>query len=391
MRPHSWAAFTKDAVEDARRCAPAVSLDGYAAAAGLRYEDSVRVPHVLAVVPEFAAHVFNACTGAVAPGRFGAVAHELKLIGFANGRNGARMMMPGTFHGERFRDPGPWYDWLPFVDVFTKDHTAGRPFPAGNVVVPTTSVALQVPEAALLPRFRVGSADRLAGRFDRLGDHGLLGYRLISDHLTEEHRTAVFGGPAGRALGGVHAEFVELAFVHGQLRLTRDGFVDDPAVLDALRATAAAVADGLADVATPDLPDTADRDGWGSGLDRAAAEFGLVREDPVALHRTFPRLPIPGRCRGVLRGTLPGGVDGRFAILQHTPLTLEVRSAVLLAGPAALPDSPVGGVRHEPTRMVVEARDGIVGCWSLDVRHADMATRDTTERAVAAAAALGYR
>lgn len=407
-RCHSYAAFSEEDVEDAKRCAPPGGLEEYAHARGLTFGGRDRVGHVIGIVPPWPEYVFNACRGALAPSRFGVVAHELFEIGFTEGQTRRRLDMDGKFHAEKLRDPRPMRRLIPGVEFLGLAEPKDEPFGAVAAWVPATTVALTVPEAALLPAFTVRPADRLTSSGNpRLAPFGLPGSRLWNrGGLTDVQQDALFAGAAGRALAAIDGDYVELAVTHGQLLVRRNGFVMDAATLDALVAGAVAIAEGLAAVearggapADPDEPlpappapegRFADTDRWDGTLDMAAEKFELTREDPAALHRAFPRLPVPGRARGVLRGALPGGVDGRFTIHQHgAPGSFWVRAALLLpAGNDAQPTLP-GGILHEPTDMYVGVADGIVACWARELTHGRMAVTETTQAGWAAAVALG--
>lgn len=429
---HSWAAFTEEDVDDARRAAPDVSLADHAARHGLRHADRHLAPEVQALTPRFAEHVFNASVGELAPGRFGVLAHELLSTGYTTSDSGGHIVgYDGRFHGVRYRDPSSWLTYLWFVgwifELFTDD--SSWPFPRKTLVLPTTTATMLVPEAAMLPSFRVGSADRLHTRHPRLGGGALGGFRVIADGLDEEQRAALFAGPVGRALSALDAPFVEIVHQHGQLLVRRNGFVPPGAALEAFVAGATAFAAALAVAATPEpdpapfadpLPPAAptrpapeprgvkigrmrisrghsssadlegvDRDGWGMAFVRAAEEFGLVGEDPGALTRRFPRNPVPGRVRGVLRGTLPGGIDGRLTVNLHRPHERSGRTAVLFAAPGGTADTGPAGVAHEATRLRVAVVDGVVACWNTDLRHGEIALADTAQRAAVAARDLG--
>ena len=82
-------------------------------------------------------------------------------------------------------------------------------------------------------------------------------------------------------------------------------------------------------------------------LERDAAAFGLRIEDPAALHRAFPRLPIPGTSRGILAGTLPGtgGTFGRLTwnTQRHPDSSAYLRRGAIVAARPGAPATPVGG------------------------------------------------
>ena len=428
QRPSATAAFAAEDVQDARRGEPAGDLTHYANARGLRHMGSLRSGYLLGVAPARAEHAFNTCVGEVVPGRYGYVSHELQLVGFATSRSGRRMQMGGEFHGKRLGDPNPVLNLIPVVGDLGLDQLDDPPFPRGYATVPSTVVAMLVPEVALAPRFAIATASRMPDTFPLLADVGLPGYRLRGDTLDASERERLVGGTVARVLESIAGPYVRLEVVHGQLSLTVNGFLTEPAALERIVAVAGRIADGLATashearpaspfavglptpppvVAPPKrrglrlgpitisrggsmaAPEGTDPDGWGAGFARAADEFGLTREDPDALHRAFPRLGVPGRARGVLRGRLPGGLDGRLTVHQHTPGAHDVRTAVLVAAPDEVPATPVGGLDHEATGLRICINDGVVACWSKALRHAEIATADTSQRAARALHDLG--
>lgn len=433
QQPHSWASFTPEGVADAQRVQPPTSLEGFAAERDLQFRGSLRWGHLLGVMPAWKGRVFNACTGAIAPHRFGYVAHESLQVGTSTSHNGGAWVsgLGGEFYGERIRDP--WVTVAAVVtgisDVFEDQD---GPFPRATAAVPTTTVAMHVPEAALVPLFRVGSVGRIHGHHQRTDEFGLAGFRVRGD-LTQEQRAAILGGPVGEALAPLAARsYAKLHVVCSQLRLTVDGYLTDPGELDTLIGRAVAIADALADhdsehwppapdFAAPlpeapapfraepatklklgpikigwgnkppaDAPTTTDPDGWGEGFAQAAKEHGLRYEDPVAFHRSFPRVQAPGTARGVLQGRLPSGIVGRLTVHQHEPTSAQARVAVTFPAPEGTPDTPVGGVVHEPTDMQVAVTDGLVTCWSRTITTRTIATVETSRRALEAARAFGW-
>jgi len=417
--PHSWASFTPDGVDDAKRCAPAGSLEGFASARGLVYHGPLRWAYLPAVAPLYRERMHNACVGVLGGRRYGLVGHELLPVGFTTTQNSTRIDMPGAFHGEHLRDP-----WVKVLNPLSDLRAGEGPFARGEAVVPTSVVAVHVPEAALIPSFTVASTQRMHKRARPLDRFGLGGFRL-NGAITEEQEDSVFVPVVRDALNAIDGEYVRVQLTCSQLHLMRDGFLDD-AGLDGLVDRAVVLADALAASQTtqpqafadplPDAPvpvaprkqrglrlgpitigvgmpkpdpDATDPDGWGAGFARAAKEFRLVSEDPDAFHRAFPRIQAPGRARGVLRGELPGGLHGRLSLHLYEPGATTGRSAVTFAAAPGTPDSPPGGVVHEPTRQRVAVADGLVTCWNEEILQATIGTDDTSRRALATAQALG--
>ena len=414
-RPHSHAALAREDKDDAKRCAPAGSLASFAQARGLRFSDSVILGALCGVLPTWPDYVFNCSHGDLGGGRYGLVQHELMEVSAdENGTGGSGIRMNGSFHSPKRGSPPGWKKrMIPgarFIGLFEPKN---EPFAAFASWLPTTTVAVRVPEAALVGTIRLRSADRvhLFGS-GNLEQYGLPQFSFLDkgQHLSEEARVAILAGDAGRWLAAVRAPYVSLSVHDGQLALTRNGFVMDEAALDELIAQAVAIAECIAQVCRPGAPASAPfadplgvvapqgantapipPDDWDTFLDTAAAELGMAREFPYAYHAAFPRLPVPGRARGVLRGTLPGdGLTGRLAFHQQGGIARgTVRGAALFAAPPGTPDGPLGGVRHEPTDMYVEVSEGIVCCWNRVRTPAALEAADLAARAQATVRTLG--
>jgi hypothetical protein len=196
---------------------------------------------------------------------------------------------------------------------------------------------------------------------------------------------------------------------HGAVGLTVDGYRHDPADLDRLVAITGAVAQALAEVARPWWAPAPFDQPWGafdrtthppgyrsfddergrSGLDvleRDAAATGLLVEDPVALHRRFPRLPIPGTSMGVLAGTLPGTTaHGRLTwqTQSHPGSSTYLRRGAVVAARPDAPVAPVGGWLVAETDMYATVVDGLACCWTRTNSPGRLDTDDLVTRAVA--------
>lgn len=415
-RPHSHAALAREDIEDSKRCAPAGSLEAFAQARGLAFNGQAVMGALAGVLPRWPEEIFNCCQGPIGA-RYGLVEHELMAIPVSDGDGSIRMN--GAFHAVRQGSvPGTKKWMLPgagVIDLFRRPKPEKEAFSGFAIWVPATTVALRLPEAALLGAFRVRSADRATPLGNpTLDAFGLPGFRFTGEpeDVPQQTRAAILGGAAGQTLAAVRAPYVSLNVHHGQLALTRNGFVLDAAVLDELIAQALAIADAIAAVCRPQdaapvpfstllpppgppapHPVLGDKavDGWEVDLDRAAAALSMTREDPAAYHAAFPRIPIPGRARGVMVGTLPGeGLPGRLAFHQQGGITRgSMRGAALFAAPPGTPDSQPGGARHERTDMYVEVREGVVFCWSRARTFGEFDATDVAARAQATVRELG--
>lgn len=407
--PHSHVALAPEDVEDSRRHRPDASLEAFARARGLTFSGSVILGSFVGVLPTWAEYVFNASRGEIAPGRYGLIEHELlELAVNPNDPTGSGITeFGGEFHAvKRGVPPGSAKRLIPGVIELGMDEPKNEPFASYATWAPVTSVYVHVPEAACAPRISVGPADRHSSLGSTKLDDVGLGHLLLRSDLPEDERTSLFGGAAGRALGAVDAPYVSLLLSYGQLRLTRNGFVTDEAQLNALIASAVAIAGGLAEVYRTNaitapfdtvLPPPEPQTGRLAGVDRwdetfAAAErqFGMALEDPRAYHAAFPHLQAPGTARGVLRGRMPGGADGRLAFHeQGGRRSGYLRGVALFPAPPDAEPTPIGGVLHEPTQMLVAVADGIVCCWNRQMDPGTLAVTPTAERAQQARRDLG--
>lgn len=383
---HSHAAYAREDVEDAKAGRPAVSLEGWAAARGLAYRDSALLGAFTTVVPPWQEHVFNVCRGQFAPGRFGYAAHELAEVALDDSGS---MREPGGYHSvhvlPRAGDGGRFLRGLlrpSILDAFVGEKPRTEAFAADAVWLPITTAAVRVPEAALLPTIRIRSADRYppAGN-PKLDDAGLPGFRMAgSQWVDEQLRVAV--ARAARPLLSLGGAYARMRLDRGVVAISRNGFVA-PEHMDTVVAAAAAIADGLSEVAAPllaaqpfEVPLPApDPSTWPPGHDkperheldvlaRVAAELGMVQEDPAAFHRACPRCPVPGRALGLVRGRLPGtDSEGRIGFFVQGGQTAgSYRSAVMVpARPGAT--SPLGGAIDSPSDLYLEVADGVAHAW----------------------------
>ena len=284
-RKHGYAAYAREDVEDAKRGHPGVELRGYAAARGLEFLGNRLAPGFGSLTPAWPEHVFN-CNGTI---------------------------------------------------LLKEPEDKAGPFGANAIWVPSTKVAIRLPEAALIPQIIVMRKDRLPRFGSRnLGDYGLPGFRLggngeLGDSLL--HR--IFGGPAGKVLAGLDYPFVAFQVDHATLSLQRNGYARDDGSLDRLIEAGCGLARAVREAAgsltaprafgerllRPAWTDPAYRPWelnhlleWWDVFRRVAAKFQMELEDPAAYHRAFPSIPVPGVAHGVMHGQLPGTTAvGRLA------------------------------------------------------------------------------
>jgi hypothetical protein len=401
------AAFAPEDTEDARRGRPAVDLQPYAAQRGLVHQGQVLVGHFSGLNPLWADYVFNSMRGELAPQRFGTLQHELYEIGLGDD---GQPTAPGTFYGKRttFKQ-----GLRSFMGVSRT--VKNEPFGNRAMWLPVTGVKLLVPEAALLPRVRILNKGHLSSLIDpKLGD-AAPGFRMIRDSWVPSELREALGERMGPALSTLDARFVRVDLACGALGLQVNGFVADPARLDALVQVGVALAEAAAELGRPGWrpapfeqplgpfdasqhpPGYQSFEGWidQSGMAALAdhgAQLGLTIEDPVALHRSQPRLPLPGTSRGVLSGTLPGASRlGRLTwqYQAHPGSGRYLRGGAVFAASPSADLTPPGGVLLPETDMYVAARDGIACCWSRTLTEGTLEAAGLAQRAVASMRASG--
>jgi hypothetical protein len=398
------AAYKRADIDDARRGRPASDLSAYAAARGLEPIGNGLVGHVAGLNPRWDAYAFNGMRGELVPGRFGVLQHELHEIALGDD---ADPVIPGTYHGLRARTRMTWRSFLPFGELFEKE-APDEPFAAQAVWLPTTALKVMVPEAALLPYLSISSKDRAVLLQSTFVD----GFTLRNaDGITPETQTALaqWIGPTLGQIGAVHAA---VTLTHGALGLRVDGFRDDSDDLDRLAGIVSQLAEALArcaaqlhepsppEFAAPLVPFDATTHPAGyrsfdgrfdsSGLEAlrtVASEFGLRLEDPVALHRRFPALPVPGRSLGVLAGTLPGtSAFGRLTWNAQGDRRSSgyLRRALIVPAAPGAAAMPPGGLMVSDSDCWVATRDGLACAWPRAQSLGRLDAAELVERGVAA-------
>jgi len=383
-------------VEDAKRGNPGADLREYAQARSLEFLDKAAPAGFAAALPGFEEYRFNVMRGVLPGGAFGMLFHqalEVPVIG--------RPSIDGTLHAVSSKSPGRWWvpklpnrTDIPVIGDFLNPPTDDRPadaFDSYAVWIPTTTAAVNVPEAALpLYLFRIDRR-RHHAPFDfketrTLDDLGLPGWRMrtqepVSDDLVRRLLS-------GRALDVFRRRaddaFFQLLVLRGTVIVRRNGYLRDSGELDALAADVCLLADAIraaclsqarprpfAD-ALPPAPAASSMmevtAGWSEGYVKLAQRLGMALEDPDEYHRAFPSLPVPGRAVAVMRGTLPGThATGR--LVYHAERSLKAadraRGAVLLPAPPRAQPTPPGGHRHPDHRLVHENVDGVTVLWSM--------------------------
>ena len=366
---HSHTAYAPEDVDDARRGAPAGSLEPWATSRGLSFPGPTLSGQLVTVLPRFSEYQFNVCRGEITPGRLGQVAHELHEIEAHEGS----IRAGGPFFGTRVTTRRGFKSFIGW-----SDDRPDEPFAANAAWAPTTKVVLRVPEAVLLPQVVIRNSARI--RFDHpdLGPHGMPGYRMAKSGWIHEELLAWLGW-ACSPLASMHESYVSLTLDHGLLAVVRNGFVDNPEALDQLVAITAQIAQNLAagTAASPAFDDPLPPPNYATwpgfltlqpheieAFARLAQANRMAAEDAVALHQSFRRLPFPGMAKTVLRGIVPGTTTlGRVAIAAQGGRTSGTYRTVVLLPTAPGAATPVGGVFHKPSDTYVEVADGIAAGW----------------------------
>ena len=396
----STAAYAAESVEDARRGHPAVDLAAYGRSRGLEPMGQVLIGHVAGLNPMWQDHVFNVLRGELGRGRFGTVQHELAEVGLADDGSPTQ---PGEYHGRRsMARPGVG------ALVGWRREVPNEPFGAQSMWLPTTGCKVLVPEAALLPRLVVLSSPHAVASEPSLAPWAP-SFRMTSSRWVEDSLRQAVAAAIGPWLESLATAYVRVELAHGALGLRVDGYRHEPAELDRVVAATAAMADAFAELARPwwveggwhgplwafdrtthppgyrSFLSDHDRSGL-DALERDAARWSMTVEDPVALHRRLPHLPVPGTSMGVLHGVLPGStVRGRLTwqTQSHPGSSSYLRRAALVAAPRDAPALPVGGVLVRDTDMYLASAHGVAACWTRTNSEGRLDTEDLAQRAVA--------
>jgi hypothetical protein len=407
MASHNRAAFSKRDVPDAKRGYPDFDLRDYATRRGLEFLDHGTPAGFRAAVPGEAELQCNVLRGVLPGGEYGVIANEGLEIGtLSDGFDWG-----GTFYGIRVvaTGGGGILGWLPIVNWFFESATA-------KVRLPCTVAAVRVPETAgTLTELRFDprrSAPPFSfGKRTKLGELvGEKGWDLYAGTKPDPEVVARLAAEPVAGLLCAHAEdgLFQAVVWHGTLVVRRDGFLRSPEDLDELGWAASLLARRLREVCLPLAePQSFDatlsrppfRGGvdappgffveawWSTWAEETGDRFGLESEDPLAYHRAFPTLPVPGVACVVLRGPIPGlGVPGRLVVHRERDVA---RPAVVIPVPErAEPTPPCGRVfREHGVRL--EIADGLLPVWSIDSYTGKAIERYLDAFCASAAAVLG--
>ncbi len=356
-RPHSYAAFAEGDVADAERGFPIVDLAAYAAAHGLRRRNGCVLGAFVGSLPTWPDYVFDVVDGRLPDGRYGLIEHDL----FEIDTDSRGIRASGAFFGVKTLT---FESLLPNVAFFA-DEVRSEPFAGNGVWLPSTRVAVRVPECMLMPHLVVGPHDRVPGslRIDAAGRIFAVADNPGIDAATGE----AMARAVGPALKQLHDPFVRLDLRLGVLTISVNGYRADTNDLDRLVWAACSAAEGLVAIAPRFVQVGAPpADRWSGLVDDAARQFGLARYPGADFHRALVRSPIPGCAVGALFGQIQGDRAPTWTTWHthggHTAATVRGAAAMQCSSPASM--LPLGGHLDEVSDMYVEIVDDVAYAWT---------------------------
>lgn len=406
------AAFSRDDVEDAKRGYPDFDLRDYAARRDLEFLDHGTPAGYRAAVPGEEELRSNVLRGVLPGGEYGVLANEGLEIGFTTDTPD----WGGSYYGLRVIAKGDFGGILGFVPV--ANWFVGSSATA-TVRVPCTLAAVRVPETAggltqlrldrrrSAPPFSFGKRTKLA---KLVGDKGWDLYAGAKPDPEVVER--LLAEPVAGLLRAHTDDGLFQAVVwYGTLVVRRNGYLRSPEELDELAQAASLLAGRLREVCLP----LADRQwfeatlpaprpfrtppeappgffvevAWCKWAVKTAERYGLELEDPLAYHRAFPSVPVPGTACVVLRGTIPRlGLPGRLLVHREHEVA---RPAVVIAAPEGAEPTPPGGLVFPEHGVRLEIADGLLAVWSINGYWGSAMAGDLDAFCASAAAALGSR
>jgi hypothetical protein len=392
-----YGAFVRADFADAKRRRPDADLSGYAARRGLDMLGSRNAAGFFAALPLDEQLQYNVMRGQLPGGEQGILFHHvLPLPVEPNGS----VVNVGALYGYVYKPSGGKLrmrdllgSLIPMVDLAIDVATdLRRPPEAGDplgscIGIPCTVASVLVPEVAL-EAFTIDNRPKprfVAHHREKIDSWTLLSReppdrRLFGRFLSDTTREAL------RLLDS--RPYAKIEVRYGTLLVRVNGYLRQDADLDGLGAAACLLArelraagELLADRRPFDEPLPAvdwpqsgisasgrfPPDPWLAPLHAYAREHQMTLEDPVAYHRAFPSLAVPGQAFAVMRGQLADGLEGRVA--WHTEKSIvtnnDGRNAVLLPAPAGAQPTPRAGVRLADEGLNYWIGDGILAVWEL--------------------------
>jgi hypothetical protein len=411
MATHNRMAFSRADVPDSKRGHPDFDLRDYAARRGLEFLDHGMPAGFRAALPGDEELRSNVLRGTLPGGAYGVLANEGLQIGWT----GDDPDWGGTFYSIRVTAKGEFGGILGFVPVVSWFVGSA---PTATVRVPCTLVAVRVPETAgTLTRLRLdrrrSSPPFSFGKRTKLGELvGKKGWDLYAGTKPDPDVVArLVAEPVAGLLRAHTGDGLFQAVVWwGTLVVRRNGFLRSPDELDELGRAASLLARRLREVCLPlaerqrfdtALPRPPYRGGfdappgffledqWGSWATETADRYGMESEDPLAYHRAFPSMPVPGIACAVLRGTIPRlGIRGRLVVHRERE---AARPAVVIPAPVGAEPTPPAGRVFREHGVRLEIADGLLAVWSINSYWGSAMAGDLDAFCASVATVLGSR
>jgi hypothetical protein len=408
MAKHNRTAFSKEDVPDSKRGYPDFDLRDYGARRGLEFLDHGTPAGFRAAVPSEEEHQWNVLRGTLPGGAYGVLANEALDVGFTTDTPD----WTGTFYGTRVVAKGNLAGGLAFLPVVGWFLGSSA---TASVWVPCTVAAARVPETAgTLTELRIDrrrSAPPFTSR-NRTKIGELVGEKGWELYASEKPTPEVAARLLAEPVAGLLREHTEDGLFQavvwwGTLVVRRNGFLRSPEELDELVRAAGLLATRLREVCRPlakprpfdtRLPRPPYRGGidappgffledqWARWAKETAGRYRLESEDPLAYHRAFPSVPVPGIAAVVLRGTVPRlGVPGRLVVHRERE---SARPGVVIPAPPGVEPTPPGGRVVPEHKLRVEVADGLLAAWSIQSYWGSAMAGDVDAFLASAAAAI---
>ena len=363
------AAFSREDVDDAKRGHPDFDLRDYAAWNGMEFLDHRTPAGFRAALPCDEQLQSNVLRGTLPGGEYGVLAHEGLEIEWSVNSAISDLDWNGTFYGVRLV------------------HLRGEVKPAR---VPCTVAGVRVPETAgTHPYLRIDTR-RSCPPFsftNRTKVADLVGEKDWSVWCEPEPEPGtverLVAEPVAELLRAHTDDGLFQAVVWwGTLVVRGNGFLRAEGV-DELGHAASTIARRLREVcgslAAPRAFDARlprplssearelpvgfyPAENWRKWAIETAERHGLGLENPVAYHRAFPSVPVPGTAYIVLRGEIPHVGPGRLVIHREGD---AFRAAVVVAAPPAAAPTPPGGLAFPEHGARLEVADGLLAVWAI--------------------------
>lgn len=376
-KKHNRAAFSREDVEDAKRGHPDFELRDYAAARGLEWLDHTTPAGYRAAIPGKEELQSSVLRGALPGGEYGVLAHEGLEIGYS----ADSFDWGGTYYGIRVVSGGVGLKGMLPLSGRANEALVRIPCTVAGARLPESvgsQLGMRIDTRHSSPPFSFGNRVKLDGVIG-IADWSIWG----NPRVAPETVARIFAEPID-ALLREHAEdgLFQAVVWWGTLVVRRNGFLREAAALDDLGHATSLLAGRLREVclaqADPKpfdvtLPPHSSRefgdpaacfnlsDQWNLWARELVARLQLQREDPLAYHRAFPSVPIPGQAAVVLRGALAGVGEARLVVHREREAS---RPGLLVAAPQGIEETPPGGVAERERGVRLEVRGGLLAVWA---------------------------